>query len=70
MFTRLSFTQVMGQLLAVAIDCAVGLFTRRRRPTDVRTNAPPRVISPKHDDGRGTSLVQSPETPQEQHSVA
>ncbi|MCH8968865.1 MAG: hypothetical protein IIA66_07090 [Planctomycetes bacterium] len=70
MFPRLSFAQAMGQLLAVAIDCVVGLFTPRRRPTDVRTNAPSQVISPQHDDGRSTALVQSPETPPEQHSVA
>ncbi len=70
MFTRLSFAQAIGQLLAVAIDCAVGLFTPRRRPTDAPTDTPSRMISPKHDEGRGTSLVKSPETPPEQHSVA
>lgn len=70
MFTRLSFTQVMGQLLAVAIDCVVGLFTPRRRASDVGTTVPSRMTSPKHDEGRGTSLVKSPETPPEQHSVA
>ncbi len=70
MFTRLSFAQAIGQLLAVAIDCVVGLFTPRRRASRGRTKAPSRTISPKHDDGRGTSLVKSPKTPQEQHSVA
>ncbi|MCH8965615.1 MAG: hypothetical protein IIB58_11680 [Planctomycetes bacterium] len=70
MFTKLSFAQVLGQLLAVAIDCVVGLFTLRRRASGVGTKASSRLISPKHDDGRSTSLVQSPETLQEQHSVA
>ena len=70
MFTRLSFTQTVGQLLAVVIDCVVGLFTSRRRASGVGTTVSSRMISPKHDDGRGTSLVESPETPQEQHSVA
>ncbi len=69
MFTRLSFTQAIGQLLAVAIDCVVGLFPPQRRLSGVGTNVPSRMISPKHDDGRGTSRVQSPKTPQEQHSV-
>ena len=40
MFTRLSFAQAIGQLLAVAIDCVVGLFAPRRRPTDVRVLPP------------------------------
>lgn len=70
MFTRLSFAQAIGQLLAVAIDCVVGLFTPQRPPTAVRTNAPTQVNSPQHADPRGTSPVQSPETPQEQQSVA
>ncbi len=70
MFTRLSFTQAIGQLLAVAIDCVVGLFTPRRRVSGVHTIAAPQIVAPKHDDGRGTSLVQSPKTSQEQHSVA
>jgi len=69
MFTRLSFTQAIGQLLAVAIDCVVGLFTPRRRAFGVGTKIPSRIILPEYDDGRGTSRVQSPETPQEQHSV-
>ncbi len=70
MFTKLSFAQAVGQLLAVAIDCVVGLFTPQRRASGVGTTVPSRMISPKHDRGRGTSRVQSPETPQEQHSVA
>ncbi len=70
MFTKLSIAQTTGQLLAVAIDCVVGLFTPRRRVSGVGTNVPSRMISPKHDDGRGTALAQSPETPPEQHSVA
>ncbi len=70
MFSRLSFTQAIGQLLALAIDGVVGLFTSRNRASGVGTTVPPRMVSPKHDDGRSTSLIQSPETPQEQHSVA
>ncbi|MCH8054103.1 MAG: hypothetical protein IH895_08595 [Planctomycetes bacterium] len=70
MFTKLSFAQVLGQLLAVAIDCVVGLFTPRRRASGVGTKIPSRIVSPQHDDGRSTSPAQSPETPPEQHSVA
>ncbi len=70
MFTRLSFTQAIGQLLAVAIDCVVGLFTPRVRPRGLRANVPTQVIRPKFDDRHGTPRVQSPDTPQEQHSVA
>lgn len=70
MFTKLSFAQAVGQLLAVAIDCVVGLFTPQRRASGVGTKIRSRLISPKHDDGRGTALAQSPETPPEQHSVA
>ncbi len=70
MFTRLTFTQAMGQLLAVAIDWMVGLLTPPRRASGVSPKIPSRAISQKHDDGRGTLLVQSPETPQERQSVA
>ena len=70
MFTRLSFAQAIGQLVAVAIDCVVDLFTLRGRPRGLHANVPTQEISPKFDDTHGTPLVQSPDTPQEQHSVA
>ena len=70
MFTRLSFTQLIGQLLAVTIDWVVGLLTPRRRPADTRTVTSSRVSAPQKDDMRGTSPVQSPVTPREHHSVA
>jgi len=69
MFTRLSFAQVIGQLLAVAIDCVVGLLTPKRRSSDVRTKIPTRLIAPQHDDRRGMSPTLSPEAHQEQPSV-
>ena len=61
MFTRLTFTQAMGQLLAVAIDWMVGLLTPPRQASGVRT---PQMTSSKHHNGRTTSLMQRPETPQ------
>ncbi len=70
MFTKLSFAQAIGQLLAVAIDCVVGLFTSRRQASGAGTKASSRLVSPQHDDGRSTSPAQSPETLPEQHSVA
>ena len=69
MFTKLSFTQAIGQLLAIAIDCVVGLFTPRCRASDVRTRIPSRLIAPQHDDRRGMSPTRSPESQQEQPSV-
>ncbi len=70
MFTRLSFTQAVGQLLAVTIDWVVGLLTPRRRSPEMRPVASSRVSAPKQDDKRSTSPVQSPEAPQKHHSVA
>jgi hypothetical protein len=69
MFTRLSFTQAIAQLLAIAIDCVVGLLPPRRRSSDVRTKTPSRLLAPEHDDGRGMSPNRSPESQQEQTSV-
>ena len=64
MFTRLTFTQAMGQLLAIAIDWMVGLLTPPRQASGVRTTRTPQMTSSKHHNGRTTSLIQRPETPQ------